>query len=149
MNGRDNWLLHDHSRHEELLAHCQEAVEIENWDKANATFRELQAELKWHILQEEQVVYPAYEAEVDTPDEPTVALRAEHRRIIAFMNDTRQVFESQDSGHVLDCLNSLEQLMLKHHEKEEDIFLPMASLILKDHSEEILEKLKSFDAAEK
>ncbi|MBF8270195.1 MAG: uncharacterized protein HW386_1904 [Gammaproteobacteria bacterium] len=146
MNSSDNWLLHDHSQHEGLLTKCQEAVEIEDWDKANKTFRNLLAELKWHILQEEQVVYPAYEAEVNTPDEPTAALRSEHRKIIAFMNDTLQVFESQDSEHVLDCLNRLEQLLIKHHEKEEDIFLPMASLILKDNREEIQKKLHSFNS---
>ena len=146
MNRSDNWLLHDHSQQEELLSRCQEAVEIEDWDKANLTFRKLLAELKWHILQEEQVVYPAYEAEINTPGEPTAALRSEHRKIMAFMNDMLQVFASQNSEHVLDCLNRLEQLLTKHHEKEEDIFLPMASLILKDIREEIQKKLHSFNS---
>ena len=149
MNSSDNWLLHDHSRQEELLAKCQEAVDIEDWGKANSTFRELLAELNWHIFQEEQLVYPAYEAEVKAPGEPTLALRSEHRKIIAFMNDTRLVFESQDSEHVLECLNQLEQLLTKHHEKEEDIFLPMASLILKDNREAILKKLKTSDISKR
>ena len=146
MNSSDNWLLHDHSRQEELLAKCQEAVEVEDWSVANSTFRELLAELEWHILQEEQVLYPAYEAAVKAPAEPTAALRSEHHKIIAFMNDMRLVFESQDSEHVLDCLNRLEQLMTKHHEKEEDIFLPMASLILNDQREEVQKKLPSFSS---
>jgi hemerythrin-like domain-containing protein len=145
----DNWLLHDHSQHEELLERCQEAVEIEDWDTADSAFRELYAEMKWHITQEEEVVYPAYEAEVGAPDEPTAALRAEHHKIIDFMKDLREVFGSRDSEHVLDCLAQLEQLMIKHHEKEEDIFLPMASRILEGNRDAILGKLNAFNAAKK
>jgi iron-sulfur cluster repair protein YtfE (RIC family) len=149
MNTDNYWLLHDHTRHEDLLEKCQDAIEIEDWDQAYTLFRELMAELRWHMTQEEEVVFPAYEAAANVPGEPTAALRDEHRRILEYMTDTRQVFASRDSGHVLDCLGRLEQLMVKHHEKEEDIFLPLAGLILKDSRKEILEKLSTFTGTKK
>jgi hypothetical protein len=36
--------------------------------------------------------------------------------------------------------------MLKHHEKEEEIFLPMASHLLLERRDEIMRKLKAFDS---
>jgi hypothetical protein len=41
----------------------------------------------------------------------------------------------------------LESLMIKHHEKEEDIFLPMASHILNTSRDELLLKLSEFDVS--
>jgi hypothetical protein len=37
--------------------------------------------------------------------------------------------------------------MIKHHEKEEDIFLPMASHILSESREELSRKLAEFDVS--
>ena len=147
MNSSDNWLMHDHSEHEELLSRCREAVEVEDWDGAGSLFNELIDELKWHIRQEEEVVYPAYETEVGHTGGPTAALRLEHVRILDFIHDTQRVFSSHNSEAVLDCLERLEQLLIKHHEKEEDIFLPMASLILQDSREEVMQKMRTFDTS--
>ena len=145
MNKIDNWLTHDHSWQEEILARCQDAVDVEDWSVAKSAFQELISELKRHIMQEEEVVYPAYDAEVKAPNTPTDSLRDDHEKIIAFLKDIRDMIETEDSDHVLDCLGQLEKLMSKHHEKEEDIFLPMASLILTANREEILEKLENYD----
>ena len=48
---------------------------------------------------------------------------------------------------MLECLVHLENRMIKHHEKEEDIFLPMASHILNASRDEILRQLGEFDAS--
>ena len=143
MKSSENWLAHDHAEHEQLLVRCQDAVAMEDWKQANTTYRELRAALEWHITQEEEVVYPAFEATVQAPGEPTAALRSEHRKIMDAIKDTQRAFVSQNSEHVLDCLQHLEQLLIKHHEKEEDIFLPMASLILEPQKDVIMDKLKT------
>jgi hypothetical protein len=56
-----------------------------------------------------------------------------------------RVIKTRDSDHVLECLVHLEKQMIKHHEKEEDIFLPMASHILDARREEISQQLADFD----
>ena len=53
---------------------------------------------------------------------------------------------SRNQEDVLEALAYLEALMIKHHEKEEDIFLPMASHILKAGRDELLRKLAEFEA---
>ena len=145
MNSADNWLVHDHSLYEELLTQSQDAADIGDWGAVDHIFKEMINSLKQHMTLEEEVLYPAYEARFQTHHSPTKALREEHRKIVRFRRDMLLVIKSRDSEHVLDCLHQLENLMIKHHEKEEDIFLPMASIILEDNRDELTEKLHTFD----
>ena len=137
MSITDNWLAHEHSLYENLLLQCQDAVESEDWGIADMLFKEMLTSLKRHMALEEEVLYPAYESTPYAPQGPTQALRAEHDQIVHLMTDTAQVIKSRSSEHVLECLHQLEKQMIKHHEKEEDIFLPMASHILASKREEI------------
>jgi len=145
MRKEDNWLVHDHSLYEGLLYQCESAIETEEWATANGAFEELVMHLKLHMALEEEVLYPAYEATPHAPQGPTLALRDEHKQIVRLIKDMQQVIKTRDSDHVLDCLTHLQQQMVKHHEKEEDIFLPMASHILKASREEILGKLDAVE----
>jgi hemerythrin-like domain-containing protein len=145
MNSADSWLVHDHSLYEELLTQSQDAADIGDWEAVDHIFKEMINSLKQHMTLEEEVLYPAYEARFQTHYSPTEALREEHSKIVRFVRDMLQVIKSRDSEHVLDCLYRLEDLMIKHHEKEEDIFLPMASIILEDNRDELTEKLHTFD----
>ena len=145
MSSSDNWLVHEHSLYENLLSRCQDAVEIEDWGAADLVFRELVTHLKRHMALEEEVLYSAYEAAVEAPQGPTKALREEHDHIVRLVRDMLRVIKTRDSDYVLECLVHLEKQMIKHHEKEEDIFLPMASHILDARREEISQQLANFD----
>jgi len=147
MNSTDNWLEHEHSLYEELLSRCQDAVGMEDWATVNNIFNELVTHLKRHMALEEEVLYPAYEATPHAPQGPTTALREEHDNIVHLVRDMILLLKTRDSEHVLDCLVFLENLMIKHHEKEEDIFLPMASHIMRDSRDELSRKLREFDAS--
>ena len=147
MSKTDNWLVHDHSWYEALMLRSQLAVAGEDWAAADRDFMDLVERVKTHMAMEEGVLYPAYEAATDAPQGPTTALRREHDEIVRLVQDTVRLLKSRDAEHVLDSLAKLEQLMFKHHEKEEDIFLPMASHILTAKREEILAQLDSFDTS--
>lgn len=144
MGSTDDWLIHEHSLYEDLLANCQEAVEAEDWRSVDALFSKLITHLKRHMALEEEVLYPAYEAAAHAPQGPTGALRHEHDEIVRLVTDMTRVIRTRDSDHVFECLEHLENRMIKHHEKEEDIFLPMASLILNDQRADLLRQLADF-----
>jgi len=147
MNNTENWLVHEHSLYEDLLSQCLEAVQAEDWGTVDMAFHELVTHLKRHMALEEEVLYPAYEATPNVPRAPTAALREEHSDIVRLIQDIAQIIRHRGSDHVIECLLHLENRMIKHHEKEEDIFLPMASLILNDSHDEISRKLAEFDAS--
>ncbi len=145
MSSTENWLIHEHSLYENLLSQCTEAVEIEDWKTVKLLFKKLVTHLKRHMALEEEVLYPAYEAETHAPQGPTGALREEHDHIVRLVMDMAQIIKTRNSDHVLECLTHLEKQMIKHHEKEEDIFLPMASHILEANRDEISQQLAEFD----
>lgn len=147
MNSTDNWLVHEHSLYEDLLSECHDAVENEDWESVNLIFSQLVMHLKRHIAVEEEVLYRAYESAPHAPQGPTTALREEHSTVIRMIQDMAPVIKSRNSEHLLECLAHLENQMIKHHEKEEDIFLPMASHILNASHDELLRKLSEFDAS--
>ncbi len=140
-----NWLNHDHLDHELLLQDCQAAAEQEDWKGVKRVFEQLVTGIKVHMLMEEEVLYPAYEAAVNTPHDPTQALRDEHTEIVRLLRDLSHVLKTNDSELFLDSLLPLEKVMMKHHEKEEEIFLPMAGHVLFPQRDEIMRKLESFD----
>jgi len=147
MRSTDNWLVHEHSLYENLLCGCQDAAEIEDWKEVDSLFDNMVAHLKRHMALEEEVLYPAYEAAADAPQGPTGALREEHDHIVRLILDMARVIKTRDSDHVLECLTHLERQMIKHHEKEEDIFLPLASHILDAKRDEISQHLAAFDVS--
>jgi hemerythrin-like domain-containing protein len=147
MNSTDNWLVHEHSLYEDLLSECKDAAEIEDWANVQLIFDQLVTHLKRHVALEEGVLYPAYETAPHAPQGPTTALREEHSTIISLLRDLAAIINTRDSEHMLESLAYLENRMIKHHEKEEDIFLPMASHILNDRRDELLRKLDEFGAS--
>jgi hemerythrin-like domain-containing protein len=147
MNSTDNWLVHEHTLYEDLLSLCLEAVEVGDWGTVDRSFHELVTHLKRHMALEEEVLYPAYESAPNVPQGPTMALREEHTNIVGLIQDMARVIKTMNQEHVLECLVQLENLMVKHHEKEEDIFLPMAGHFLQASHDELLRKLEEFDAS--
>jgi len=145
MSRTENWLVHEHSLYEDLLSRCTEAIEIEDWKSADMLFGRMVSHLKRHMAMEEEVLYPAYEAAAHAPQGPTGALREEHDHIVRLITDMARVIKTRDSDYVLECMTHLEKQMIKHHEKEEDLFLPMASHILEASRDEISRKLADFD----
>ena len=147
MNSTDNWLVHEHSLYENLLDQCLEAVDIEDWGTVNRAFSELITHLKRHMALEEEVLYPAYESAPHAPQGPTAALRAEHDDLVRLIKDMLALIKTRNSDLVAGGLAYLETHMIKHHEKEEDIFLPMASHILNTSRDELLQKMAEFDTS--
>ncbi len=145
MSSNENWLIHEHSLYENLLSECAEVIEIEDWGTADLLFIKMVSHLKRYMAVEEEVLYPAYEAATHAPQGPTGALRDEHDHIVRLVMDMVRVIKTRDSDYVLECLAHLEKQMIKHHEKEEDLFLPMASHILDANRDEISRQLAEFD----
>jgi hemerythrin-like domain-containing protein len=145
MSDNADWLHHDHVDHEAILFDCQAAAEQEEWRAVKQIFEELVSRVRVHMAMEEEILNPAYEAAMDAPQGPTQALREEHDEIYRLLRDLPRVLESNDSDIFLESLLPLEKVMTKHHEKEEEIFLPMAGHALLAQQDEIKRRLKEFD----
>ena len=144
MKSTEHWIVHNHSQFEVLLCLCRDAAEIEDWWALEQAFNDLGNQLKHHLAQEEEVLFPAFEAKYKVSSLPTSSLRNEHSVLVHMFRDTAAMIKTRNPEAILEALVALESLMIKHHEKEEDIFLPMASHILFSEREELSEKLENF-----
>ena len=145
MSSESDWLHHDHRVFEASLAECEAAAEQEDWKAVRRLFDSLVARLKSHMRMEEEVLYPAYENLADVSHGPTLALRKEHDEIVRLVRDVSHVLGTNNSERFLEALAPLDRVMMTHHDKEEEIFLPMAGHALLEKREEILQKLKELD----
>lgn len=141
----NNWLLHDHRRYEDLLSECERLATDRNWQGAEGRLHDLVALLKGHFLMEEIVLFPAYEGLVDTPDSPTQHLRAEHDQIRQHLTALSRAVRSRDLDGFLASFKNLGRVMDIHHEKEEELFLPMAGHALLERRDEVIARLKRID----
>ena len=145
MKSTEHWLVHDHSQFEYLIGQCREAADINDWWALEQAFNELVEKLKHHMAQEEEILFPAYEARTTAPHKPTSALRNEHDLIVKLFRDTAGFINARDVDGTDEALQTLQFHMIQHNEKEEEIFLPMASHILCNEREWLSEKLDQFD----
>lgn len=145
MSHSDNWLLHDHRNYEEMLLEFKGVAREQDWQNADKKFHDLVALLKGHFLMEEEVLFPAYEELVRAPEGPTESLRADHVRIRNELRRLGGALGARDPARVSESLRSLDAVMDRHHEKEEEIFLPMAGHALLQSRDQVMERLKRFD----
>lgn len=145
MSDESTWLDHDHRRYEAVLADLESLAETEDWHAVRERFDALRADLELHVRMENEVLYPAYEALPDAPQAPTAALRREHDEIVRLLRDVGHVLGTEDSDLFLEALAGLDGALTRHHENEEEIFLPMASHALLAQRDEVLRRLREYD----
>jgi iron-sulfur cluster repair protein YtfE (RIC family) len=149
MRSTEHWLVHEHTQFEELLRQCKDAADISDWWALEQFFLKLVEHLQFHMAQEEEVLFPAYEAKSASSPMSTSELRNEHSVIIESFRELARLIKSRQSKVTYDCIVALELLMLEHNEKEEFVFLPYASHLLYEDRDELLLKLDKFVVSNK
>lgn len=149
MRSTEHWLVHEHTQFEELLRQCKGAADISDWWALEQFFLKLVESLRFHMAQEEEVLFPAYEAKCESSSMSTSELRNEHSVMIESFRELVRYINSRQSKDAYDCIVALELFMLGHNEKEELVFLPYASRLLYEDRDELLLKLDKFVVSKK
>ena len=148
MKSAEHWLVHEHTVFEVLLSKFRDLVETESWDVIGVTLNDLIKSLDFHMGQEEEVLYPAYDAKTGPPYQPTSSLREDHDQIVELVREIVDSVKEKDLECTIRSFSFLEALMIKHHQIEEDIFLPMASHILFGEREALSVKLNEYKGSD-
>ena len=137
-----SWLHHDHKNFESAVYQCRSACDDANWSRVRDIFDELASHYRSHVRIEEEVLFPAYEAHPDASSKPTESLRSDHTQIFNLMDNIAQSLQQGAQDRLAENLSLLYRILTKHHEKEEEIFLPMASEALYSDKDAILADMK-------
>lgn len=136
-----NWLNHDHQQFESAVYRCRTVCDIADWDKLRDQFDDFVIAYELHVRAEEELLFPYYERREGASREPTESLRADHAQIFRVVGQISARLERAEWTRIPDELSRLYQVLARHHEMEEKIFLPMASELLAGDKETILADL--------
>lgn len=119
-------LLPAHHAHcDQLFAAAEMAASKGQWDECREIYRAFHCEMAAHFATEEEVLFPAFEAESGTPGGPTRIMRQEHGQMNALMMIAEQAALAADADGFFGALDTLLIMMQQHNMKEENILYPM------------------------
>lgn len=148
MNDTENWLAHDHRRYEAALEECEMAAGAGEWKEAIRLFHAFVEDLKLHMRMEDEVLYPAFVAEVKDSAGAIADLSEEHDRIAGLMRDLAYVIKRNDTDHFEASLIPLYQAMTGHNAHEEEVLLGVGHEALLMRKDEILARLDTLAAGQ-
>jgi hemerythrin-like domain-containing protein len=146
MSSIREYMTADHRRCDAHFVATEDAVLAGEWDAAAAAFRRYGDALDAHLAMEEEVLFPAFEAETGMTDGPTAVMRAEHRELRALLRRVEDALAHHDVAAWLGSSDML-RVMAQHHDlKEEGVLYPMMTRALAGRESELLAAMASLAA---
>ena len=116
----------DHRRLDSILADAKQWLVAGDVARASARFAEFRDGLEHHIVAEEEVLFPAFEAFVGgAGGGPTHVMRMEHAEMRKLMAEVSASLERGDDSRPSPPLAALTARIYAHNGKEERILYPM------------------------
>ena len=115
---------HDHDRLDEIFNQFHTSKK-QDAQKARSLFQELLTGLHRHILWEEEILFPVFEAQAEMVRDqgPTEVMRNEHRQIKYFLEQIQTKVAEGDLS-TEEAEEGLLQVLAAHNVKEEKILYP-------------------------
>ncbi len=135
----------DHQLCDESFTVAEAAVAKVNWDEAGQHFAEFMKSMTLHLRKEEEVLFPAFEAETGQSGGPTQVMRMEHEQMRSLFKEMEAAVARRDSDEYLGLSETLLTLMQQHNIKEEQVLYPMMDQALAGRREQLLARLAQIE----
>jgi iron-sulfur cluster repair protein YtfE (RIC family) len=124
-------VLPAHHKHcDELFAAAEFAASKGRWVECREAYGAFRREMAAHFATEEEVLFPAFEAESGSLSGPTQMMRLEHGQMNALMKAGDHAALADDTNGFFGALDTLLIMMQQHNMKEENILYPMCERAL-------------------
>lgn len=133
----------DHRICDDLFAAAETAVGQKNWGGAHKLFDQFHATMKHHLAMEENVLFPAFEAQTGTTAGPTQVMRMEHEQMRELMQDMSHAVIKTDYEGYLGLSETLNMLMQQHNLKEENVLYAMTDRVLASDRDRLIQAMKA------
>ncbi|HEY9098927.1 MAG TPA: hemerythrin domain-containing protein [Thiobacillus sp.] len=133
----------DHRMCDDLFASAEETVGQKNWDGAQKLFDQFHASMNHHLAMEENVLFPAFEAQTGTTAGPTHVMRMEHEHMRELMQNMAHAVSKTDVEGYLGLSETLNMLMQQHNLKEENMLYPMTDQALAGERDQLLHAMQA------
>jgi len=138
-----NYMKNEHRECDTLFAGAEEAIALNEWSVANERFLEFANETLKHFKEEEEVLFPAFEAQTGSAEGPTMVMRHEHEQVKGLIGKMAESLENEDRDACLSLAESMMILLQQHNMKEEQMLYAMCDRVLpSDVKEQTLSRIK-------
>lgn len=126
-----------------LFAAAENAAHEGDLAAAAAAFATFAESLRQHLVIEEEVLFPAFEARTGMAGGPTAVMRMEHAQMRAMLDQLQRAIDGGSLDDFLGLGETLNILIQQHNMKEEQMLYPMCDRALGDQADELLQRLQA------
>ena len=138
-----NHMKAEHRECDTLFAKAEEAIALKEWQVANERFLAFANATLKHFKEEDEELFPAFEAQTGSSEGPTMVMRHEHEQVRGLIGKMAESLEKEDRDACLSLAESMMILLQQHNMKEEQMLYAMCDRTLPPElKEETLEKIK-------
>ena len=135
-------LQHHHKHCDDLFADAEALALAGDWPRAKESVTHFQTEIECHFSTEEELLFPAFEAETGMTLGPTRMMRLEHAQMRELIGQMQTTLAVQDREGFGGAAETLLILMQQHNMKEENILYPMCDRSLAPQEAVLGQKLQ-------
>ena len=135
-------LTDDHRRCDDLFADVEQAVAARAWDHASAAFAGFAGAMQQHFAAEEELLFPAFEAESGMTMGPTQVMRDEHIQMHELLAAAQEALAAKDADDYSGNAETLLIMMQQHNMKEESVLYPMCDEHLRKEADAMLQHMQ-------
>ena len=136
----------EHRSCDEVFATAEEAAQTGDLAGCQARFQQFHAAMERHFRQEEEELFPAFEAASGNAMGPTRVMRLEHQQMRETLTEMNNVLAGGDLEEFLGQAETLLILMQQHNIKEEQILYPMCDRFLAGNAASVLDAVRNLPA---
>ncbi len=136
-------LTEDHRRCDRLLALVERAADGGDWGEVGREATELRGAIEGHFRFEEDVLFPALEAQVPMAAGPAGVMRMEHAQMRQLIEELATAVAERSTGDCQGILETLHLITQQHNAKEEGILYPIADSALAPEAAGLLAQLRT------
>ncbi len=142
MNTLHQYLSTGHRECDALFVAAEAAADRAEWEEARALLARFRRCTEHHFNEEEQILFPAFEAATGQTSGPTAVMRMEHRQMRQSLDALAEALDQQDQERYLGTSETLLLLMQQHNLKEENMLYRMADQVLAPQAENLLARMQ-------
>ncbi len=137
------YMIPEHRSCDNTFAEAEGLVAEGKWDEAEKVYIEFANEVLLHFKKEEEILFPAFEAQTGSAEGPTRVMVFEHEQVRSLIGKLAEAIENQDKDAYLSLTESTMILLQQHNMKEEQMLYAMCDRVIpRESREDLLESMK-------
>jgi len=135
----------DHRDCDARWVDVEELLDTADIEVARSAWQKYRKAMHRHLLMEEEVLFPAFDAKSEmAAGSPVAALKLEHQQMRGFLEQIGVAIEAGNAEEAMDIGDNLLILIQHHNDREEGMLYPMAENLLSGDWEDLAVILEEY-----